>query len=176
MQAPRSIAILASSRQSRSLNAQIIWNKSTHESCNLMETETICMGSLLLCWTIARLYRVWQKRWSFLETSLATLTSRRLWMENVLLDSNWSEFLLYAPNTKDGHVQQIFIALLAIWSKIFQAKIFVYFQHMKFILQQTIFSGIYLDIYLWKHCSKQLPSLLQSSVVAICFLIFSKLI
>ena len=28
----------------------------------LMAAETICMGLLLLCWTVARLYRVWQKR------------------------------------------------------------------------------------------------------------------
>ena len=40
------VAILANSCQSRSLNTQIIWNKSTHESCMLMATETIAMHGL----------------------------------------------------------------------------------------------------------------------------------
>ena len=83
MQVPRVyVAILVSSRQNKSLDIQIIWNKSTHELCTLMATETICMGLLLLCWTITRLHWVWQKRRSFLETSFTFPSSLRLWMEN----------------------------------------------------------------------------------------------
>ena len=81
---------LACSCRSRSLNTRIIWHKIAHELCILIATETIAMhGSLLLCWTTARLHRVWQKRRSFLETLLATPSLLRLWTENILLDGNW---------------------------------------------------------------------------------------
>ena len=47
---------------------------------------------------------LWQKRWSFLEMSFETPSSLRLWMENILPDGSWSEFL--SSKTKDGRVQQ----------------------------------------------------------------------
>ena len=107
------IAILVSSHRNKSLDIHIIWNKSTHELCTLMETETLCMGLLLLCWTITRLYGVWQKRRSFLETSFTFPISLRLWTENILPDGNWSEFLLYTLNMKDGCVHQFPVQTLS---------------------------------------------------------------
>ena len=65
---------LAAAGADQSLNTWIIWNKSSHESCMLMATETIAMHGLTSLLNHSQ-SRVWQKTRSFLETSLAILSS-----------------------------------------------------------------------------------------------------
>ena len=109
---------LARSCRSRSLNTRIIWHKIAHELCILIATETIAMrGSLLLHWTTARLYRVWQKKQSFLEALLATPSS--LETMNGKHTTGWqlNSFFTLQKWRLDGCEQQWFFIALIIGSK-----------------------------------------------------------
>ena len=113
---------IASSYWSRSLNTLIIWNKGTRESHILMAAETICMGLLLLCWIIARLYRIWQKRDGFLKLrSHLSVCWNYEWKIYYQIASDQNSFLHF--KNKRWMCAAIFIALILevrnYWSKNF---------------------------------------------------------